>query len=239
MEATQHLEWFEDNIAFFETIVERQLSMSVPACPGWTLADLMNHLSFGLGACYRVAAVAPTDSKPETLFADVDRSSQSAVGPKAISSFSLEMRSCLATFMQIDSEAECWTYAGPGVAGFWFRRAAVESTIHRFDAEEALGYQHTNSSERLDDVIAETLDFALPFAANLVGEPDEGLRLFTWDQQLLGHIGNTDRFVMFTGERLDILKALWGRATSVQQGESNAALANDWFSLLGRAFSGR
>ena len=233
MEPNLHLAWFEDNIDFFETITTDALDRTVPACPGWSLLDLLNHLSFGLGVCYPLAMAAPGDAVGSAVFAEVDRSSASAPVDAACGSFSRNMRGYLAAFAGTEPNTSCWTYPGPGEAGFWFRRAAVETTIHRFDAEEALGRQpHDLSSERLQDAIDETLEFALPFAMSIVGEPSMGLRLVDSDQACLGVIGDADRPVSLTGDGAALLQMLWGRETGPPE-------AAEWLSLIGRAFAGR
>ena len=59
-----------------------------------------------------------------------------------------------------------------GIEAFWFRRAAVETTLHRLDVVEALGIDDpTIATERLDDAIEETTEFALQGNENPVFRP--------------------------------------------------------------------
>ena len=169
MDSAQRLGWLGDNIEFFESLLVEDLSRLVPTCPGWTILDLLKHLSFGLGVCYPIAAKTPPVTSTESVFADADRSCVSLEGSEAADAFRVNMRTCHAALSSTDPDASCWTYAGPGTASFWIRRAAAETTIHRFDAERALGQASVLSPDRAGDGIDEALEFALPFASSKIG----------------------------------------------------------------------
>ena len=116
----EHLEWFEDNIDFFASVAADELSLLIPSCPPWTMLDLLNHLSFGLGACYPVAASTAPEAHTESIFADLDRDAWVVEGDDAVDAFTTHMRICLEALSTIDPNQPCWTYAGPGTASFWF-----------------------------------------------------------------------------------------------------------------------
>ncbi|MGH1505388.1 MAG: maleylpyruvate isomerase N-terminal domain-containing protein [Acidimicrobiales bacterium] len=49
MAPAQHLAWFNDNIDWLVALGSDDLDTAVPACPGWTVESVINHLTFGLG----------------------------------------------------------------------------------------------------------------------------------------------------------------------------------------------
>ena len=172
MTADEHRQWFRENVAWFEALPHDMLDRAVPACDGWTVADALNHLSFGLGLGYQIAVAAPPDADPATVFAELVIPAEGPRGPEAVETFRNHMGACADRFDELDPTTPCWTYAGPGVAAFWFRRAAVESWLHRVDVAEAIPERSaTLDPVRARDAIEETFEFTFPIATQLVGEP--------------------------------------------------------------------
>lgn len=105
---------------------------AVPACSGWTVADLVTHL----GGVHRwvqhlVASGQPTREHEAAPVADVD----------ALAGWLIDGADALcATLASTDPAAPCWTFGMPaGTAGFWRRRQALETVVHRTDMEQAAG----------------------------------------------------------------------------------------------------
>jgi uncharacterized protein (TIGR03083 family) len=106
----------------------------VPTCPGWTLADLDNHIRRVLAASGEVHAPAPdTDLMGmATWFADTVR----PVDPtRPVERFGLRRN-----------------------ALFWARRAACDLVIHRADAAGAVGATYELAPDLGADAIDELLD---------------------------------------------------------------------------------
>lgn len=240
MDSSERLRWFGDNIEFFNSIDDEQLSLLVPTCPGWMVIDVLKHLSFGLGVCYPIAAATPPDSQAELVFQTADRSTVNAEGAEAVAAFRTNMANCLALLSELNPEAPCWTYAGPGTVSFWIQRAASETTIHRYDVERALGIQPALTPDRSADGIDEALEFALPFAATKVGAPKAALHLEATDSTLRRSIGEGTTDITFTGDSYDLLLQLWGREpTNKVQIDGDEQDATEWLTLVFRAFAGR
>ncbi len=110
----QHLDWLTDNISWFEQLPLDTLDSIVPNCPGWTVEEVINHLSFGLGLCYPVALSKAPETAASDAFAEVTWPDEYPTGENAKATFSTNMRRCLDTFIGIEPDASCWTYAGPG-----------------------------------------------------------------------------------------------------------------------------
>jgi hypothetical protein len=48
----QHIEWLVENTEWFASLDEKCLGVTVPACPGWTIENVLTHLAFGLGLAH-------------------------------------------------------------------------------------------------------------------------------------------------------------------------------------------
>jgi uncharacterized protein (TIGR03083 family) len=108
-----------------------ELSRQVPSCPDWTLADLVQHV----GAVYlhKVECMRlgtnPRPWPPEGLEAEDPR----ALLERGYAALDAEFAS-----RAPESAAFTW-YAPDQTVGFWIRRMAQETVIHRVDAELAAG----------------------------------------------------------------------------------------------------
>ncbi|MBB5954685.1 uncharacterized protein (TIGR03083 family) [Saccharothrix tamanrassetensis] len=103
----------------------------VPTCPGWNVHELVRHLagaySWGLAALRTPADGERPHAEPrpegwEDLLAWWD------------DRFT-ELDHVLA---EADPDTPAWTFAGPKTVGFWARRLAHETAVHRLDVEHAL-----------------------------------------------------------------------------------------------------
>jgi uncharacterized protein (TIGR03083 family) len=104
------------------------LSEPVAACPGWTVRDLVEHL----GGIHRWATQIVQTGAP-----------QQAEEPSGIEDlpawFAEGARALIRTLAASDPEAACWSFTAARTAGFWRRRQALETAVHRWDAECAVG----------------------------------------------------------------------------------------------------
>ena len=77
----------------------------------------------------------------------------------------------------------CWTLAGPATAAWWRRRQALETAIHRVDAERALGPASPIDPALAADGVGEVVDVLHPRQVRLgrATEPAAALRLTTDD----------------------------------------------------------
>lgn len=131
-------------------------------------------------------------------------------------------------------------YVGPGTADWWFRRAAVETTIHRYDAEEALGLcSEPMPADRVVEGLEETFSFALPFAQQLLGDPRRELVVECADVGFSRIVGRSNEAATVTATGEAMLKALWGRNRDLVDVDGSLDVANEWFSKIERAFAGR
>ena len=110
-------------------------SAPVAACPGWSLLDLITHL----GAVHRWATEAiSTADKPvgrlDATPGDHDPGDWLRAGAGAL----------VDALDAVDPSAPAWhVFPGPRRQWFWSRRMAVETMLHRVDADVAVGSTST------------------------------------------------------------------------------------------------
>ena len=239
MAPAEHLDWVRDATGWVRSLDPDDLGLEVPACPGWQVVDVVNHLSFGLGLGYRYALRAPVDATAETAFAEVPWPERWPARHEALSVFSKELDACIDDFERVDPSSPCWTYAGPGEASFWMRRAAIELSLHWMDVAEAVGLPTVLDDRRASDGVAEAITFALPFAAATVGlEPAAIVVSDTRSgrRRLLGH---GEPVAEVAGEPEPLLRQLWGRAAEGVEMSGDHEAAATWSGLIEQAFAGR
>jgi len=240
MSPAQHLDWLEDNIGWFAAIPLDKYDVDVPSCPGWNIEKVVNHLAIGLGLAYPHALDAPPDMPADQAWADVDWPTTEPSGHAARELFIATMTGCLNTYRDTDPDMACWTYAGPGAARFWFRRAAIETTLHRFDVAEALGSNDLElAADRAEDGVAEAVEFALPIAAILAGHPTSAVEITIDGVRTPFQLGEGTPAAKIAGSGKDVLATLWGRHRDGVTVNGEADAAQQWLTLVETAFAGR
>jgi uncharacterized protein (TIGR03083 family) len=134
------------------------LSARVPTCPEWTLLDLVRHL----GNVYaEVAEHAPrgVTTRPEKPAAV----SEPSDGPAAMNWWDEQYRAVHSVLESLDPELPAWNWAPQAKkAGFWHRRMAHETAVHRWDAQVTAGLTEPIEAKLAADGITEVLDSWLP-----------------------------------------------------------------------------
>jgi uncharacterized protein (TIGR03083 family) len=105
----------------------------VPTCPGWQVRDLVRHT----GMVHRWATAFVTEGytsyHPDEGLPDLD-------GDELLAWFREGHRRLVDTLSTAPSDVQCWSFLpAPSPLAFWARRQAHETTVHRVDAESALG----------------------------------------------------------------------------------------------------
>ena len=203
----------------------------VPSCPGWTLVDLAAHV----GSYHRWAAELITTRSPEA------RAPQE-LRPDPAMPLADWYRGCLVRLLDaIDAtppDTPMWTVTTDRTAASWTRRQAHDLTIHRWDAQHAIGRADPVPAERAVDFVDELFGSALPFIVPFVGRtlPTTSLTLRTADGSYHRRVdGSTGRLRMtndatadatLTGTPSDLLLAVWSRPNGTCLDGDPAALAS-------------
>jgi uncharacterized protein (TIGR03083 family) len=129
----------DDGVAFIDLVTTNDLATSVPACPGWSLADLAYHLGEVWNFWGNVVSERITDRGSLRSIAVPPRVAGAELGAW------LESR-LDALHQALDAagpEPEVWTWTGANRPCRWVqRRMAQEVAVHRHDAARAAGLHH-------------------------------------------------------------------------------------------------
>jgi uncharacterized protein (TIGR03083 family) len=127
MDRSQFLECLAADYARLREVAPIDLAAAVPSCPGWTVADLTHHV--GEVYLHKVAAMrdgAEPDPWPPKELADEE---PLALLDRAYAALRDEF-----ALRKPEDPAGSW-YKPDQTVGFWIRRMAQETVIHRIDAE--------------------------------------------------------------------------------------------------------
>jgi uncharacterized protein (TIGR03083 family) len=110
------------------------VALDVPSCPGWTVGDLARHA----GTIHRWATtIVGTEATRRVPFPEVDSPWESADG--LAQWLAAGATPLLTALRSAGPLTPVWSW-GPGrTSGWWARRMLHETTVHRADAELALG----------------------------------------------------------------------------------------------------
>ncbi len=191
--------WIEDlnrgTREFSGVLASGDLTAAVPACPGWTLADLAGHV----GGIYQWAAHAITEGTPDAQLepAPVGRAS-------LVDWYDGQAGRLIDLLSNLPPDVPAWTFGPrPRTVAFWARRQAHETRMHLWDAMQSQGGLHQidcrSALDGLDEVfivffprqvrLGRTLPLSHPVA--LIPDDDAG--------RGDGFVVSRDRFV-FSGD---------------------------------------
>lgn len=179
MEIAEHLELLErDGRAFATSATRARLDTSVPTCPKWSVRDLVDHL----GGVYRWATFHLTTSSTAATTEEEERRIF-AVDGDPLELFRASHRGLVAALRDAADDLACWSFLpAPTPRAFWSRRQALETAVHRFDAESADGATEAIDSRLALDGIDELLrGFHARSRSRLVSDPPCSLSLRATD----------------------------------------------------------
>jgi uncharacterized protein (TIGR03083 family) len=203
-----------------------ELTANVPSCPGWTVADLVRHVAqvYLHKVTLMRTGEEPEEWPPPSLAAEAPLA---ALG-RAYGALRAEFRT-----RGPGLPAPTW-YGPDQTVGFWIRRMALETVIHRIDAELAAGLPVTPVPDDLAaDGVGEVLVRMLAYGsvtrpedfAAIEGDHPAGpgeitvaggqaawtVRLAPPPVEVADGAGDDPR-VVIDGPPGNVLRWLWGRA---------------------------
>lgn len=135
----------------------------VPSCPGWSILDLVQHVAYvydrHLSHISRGVTSDPglppiSDGVPESYRVGAD---------EAIEFFDERAQRLTQTLDALDPDMPAWNWAPQAKkVAFWQRRLALETAVHRWDAQMALARAEPIEEKLAGDGVSEVLDTWLP-----------------------------------------------------------------------------
>lgn len=135
---------------------ETDLSAPIEHCPGWTMADLVWHLTevhwFWSSMVAELLPAPPDD----------DQGPQRPADDQLLSRFQAGAAHLAQVLAAADPGAPCWTWAATQQnAGFVIRHQVQEAAVHHWDAEHAIGRELALGMAMSVDAIDEFLTFSV------------------------------------------------------------------------------
>jgi uncharacterized protein (TIGR03083 family) len=147
-----YIGWLAAENEAFADACERDVNAPVPTCPGWSVLDLLaHHASYQTWTAQIVTerlveprsplAVTPPDGDPIGWYR--------AIGTKLIKAF-----------QSANAHAQVWSVTNQATVSAWARRQASETSVHRWDAQNATGV--TEPLRHAHDYLSEMLTTSFP-----------------------------------------------------------------------------
>jgi uncharacterized protein (TIGR03083 family) len=144
--------------AFAAAAIEAPADAPVPSCPQWTTTDLVHHL----GSVYewtRALVIRGGTERPEPRVHPQGLPD----GAPGVAWWREQYSALLATLTATEPEAPVWNWAPQSkTAGFWDRRMAHETAVHRWDMQISIAVAEPIDAKLAADGVTEVLDSWLP-----------------------------------------------------------------------------
>jgi uncharacterized protein (TIGR03083 family) len=131
MEYPRYLDCLSADYTRLRAVAPADLTGAVPTCPGWTVADLARHV----GEVYLHKTLAIREGKEPGPWPPAELASEDPLA--LLDRAYAGLRAEFAAHQPADP-AGTW-YSPDQTVGFWIRRMAQETVIHRIDAELGAG----------------------------------------------------------------------------------------------------
>jgi uncharacterized protein (TIGR03083 family) len=194
------------------------LTAQVPTCPGWTVDDLVRHVA--MVYLHKIECIR-TGKEPEQWPPDTSGEPAMALLDRAYAALVAEFAA------RADDEPAASWYEPDQTVGFWIRRMAQETVIHRVDAELAAGLPIAPiSADLAADGIDEVLVAFLAYETRTW--PDDFPHLTGGDLSVLVGAGGARWLVRLDEGALTVDTDPAGQAASQVSGDPSAVLRWLW-----------
>lgn len=156
MDYETHIERLKRDGARLSAISSNNLDAPVPSCPDWTVEDLVRHT----GAVYMHKIGVMRAGGTERPAVDFDDGPEDRAG--LLSWFEGKLDELVTLLEARSPEEPCWNFYGTNTTRFWARRMALETAVHRWDAEAAAGSLTPIEPDLAADGVDEMLNVMIP-----------------------------------------------------------------------------
>jgi uncharacterized protein (TIGR03083 family) len=178
---------FTRDAAAIAALARRRLAAPVPSCPGWSVASLITHLAADVYATrVRQFQALPNEARLESFtdlglparfeaWVDGDRANPD-LAPDGLIELFEETAATLGSLLRAADPGQpikTW-WAPQQNAAFLQRRMALETAIHRWDAQLAHNMIEPIDSDLAADGVDETLDIMVPARRGWAEQPRTG-----------------------------------------------------------------
>jgi uncharacterized protein (TIGR03083 family) len=156
LESSYYLERIAEDSAALAEAARKDLEAPVPSCPDWKMGDLVHHT----GWVHRHKTWIVRDLRTDNSGWSHDREPSE---DELIEWFEAGAQELLSVLGAADPSARAWNWSHePDVVAFWPRRMAHETSVHRWDAQAAIGAPAPIDSDLAADGVDEFLYVFVP-----------------------------------------------------------------------------
>jgi uncharacterized protein (TIGR03083 family) len=162
-----YIDFLRDDGAALATAAERDMKAPVPSCPAWNVFQLVEHTGY-------VHRRISEHLRRKTVEADGPLDVENAPSDDSglLDWYRRGVKGLEQLLRELPIDSPAWTWWPPdNTAGFWRRRMALETAVHRWDAENATGTATAIDPDLGADGVDEFLDIHMQEDG---GEPYEG-----------------------------------------------------------------
>lgn len=160
LDRQRYAQAWADDVHALAVAAAAQPDNAVPGCPEWTMRDLVSHV---VGVYRHKIAALDTGGEPE----EAPDGGWGALAPDedAVAALTESFTQLSERLAALPLEAPAWSWwPAEQTAGFWVRRMAQETAVHRWDAESA-AYGVHNANPIADDLALDGIDELLGWLA--------------------------------------------------------------------------
>ena len=196
----------------------------VPACPGWSVGDVINHVAWQ-GPPGWIALMRGAD--PRGAIAEAVAARPSIEGSLVV---------LIKQLRSHDPSEPCPVFFGEGDYSFWGVHCSVEIALHRCDVLAALGRRADLEPSEARDGLVWSSHLLEPMVGFLQdGAPTGALAVVPTSGEAI-QLGSGEPASTATGDAADLVFWLWGRDRGGVEVTGDAAVADAWSSISGRSF---
>ncbi len=215
MEAGIYVDALEREAGRLVAAASGGLGRPIAACPGWVVADVLGHL----GRVYR----SVTDIVSNRLVDQpTTRVPKPPSGDEAVEFLTTGLADLVEVLRSTPPDVPVITWGAVGNVGFYQRRMAHETSVHRLDVQAACGAVDSFDGDLAADGVSELYEVVLPFGLSRAGKGGPTGSL---------HLHRTDGPGEWTLEMVDDVlqvSSAHGKATAAVRGPGSDLFAFAW-----------
>jgi uncharacterized protein (TIGR03083 family) len=226
----RRLDWLEELVAWFENVEPSALALPVPACPGWTVNNVIAHIGYGAIIFWIVPATHTALDEADFAAAAAAAGDGNGAG---VFAGSLHTLSALLRSHHPGDHAP--VVIGPHTYGGLARLATTEMAVHRLDCQDALSQPRSMSADHALDALAWTIDTWLAGLVDIDSDPPPRgqVAIRCQPQGDTFTIGEGEPVATIAGTAVDLLMLLWGRPARASV-TGDPTVVDWWTSLTAR-----
>ena len=216
----EHIEWTSRNFDFLVDAAVSNGSTDVPACPGWTCLDVLEHTAKGAGVWAAFLEADHSQDAIEVLTTEVGNAlAWGAELGDLVPAARIRLDAFLNTARSVDPSKPALFWTGPAPAEVMLCHSATESWIHVADVAAALGTDAPLLEDEAADLLAWSVMFRTLAAAWRGDDHPATLTIEATDTKQTFVLGDERPAATVSGTARELSLSLWGRAHASPAGD--------------------